>query len=236
MSAAGFSEARGGFRVPVVLQRLALAGLLLAVWWLLSLTTQPYILPRPDRVWDRIVQLSRTGDLPINLFVTLGRVCAGFAIAVVIGVPCGILLGSHRALGSFFEPVLPVLNTVSSAIWAIFAIIWFGLSAMTPIFVVLMTAFPLIVTNVWQGTQAVNADYVELAQALRLSRLKTLIKIYLPSVLPFFFSGRGNGATGGASRHANLHSPLPAGSLWRSTSGHGTLPYISRRSPRPSRW
>ena len=110
-------------------------------------------------------------------------------IAVVVGVPCGILLGSHRALGSFFEPVLPVLNTVSSAIWAIFAIIWFGLSAMTPIFVVLMTAFPLIVTNVWQGTQAVNADYVELAQALRLSRLKTLIKIYLPSILPFFFSG-----------------------------------------------
>src|SRR5439155_9400256 len=129
------------------------------------------------------------GDLPINLFVTLGRVCAGFAIAVVIGVPCGILLGSNRALGSFFEPVLPVLNSVSSAIWAIFAIIWFGLSPMTPICVVLMTAFPLIVTNVWQGTQAVNADYVELAQALRFSRTNTLIKIYLPSILPYFFSG-----------------------------------------------
>jgi NitT/TauT family transport system permease protein len=187
VSAASFSDARGS--VPVVLQRLALAGLLLAVWWILSLTTQPYVLPRPDRVWERIVQLSRTGDLPFNLLITLARVCAGFAIAVVIGVPCGIVLGSNRALGVFFEPVLPVLNTVSSAIWAIFAIIWFGLSAMTPIFVVLMTAFPLIVTNVWQGTQDVNADYVELARALRLSRLKTLIKIYLPSVLPFFFSG-----------------------------------------------
>src|SRR5262249_8999970 len=84
---------------------------------------------------------------------------------------------------------LPVLNTVSSAIWAIFALIWFGLSPMTPIFVVLMTAFPLIVTNVWQGTQAVNADFVELAQALRFSRWKTLTKIYLPSILPYFFSG-----------------------------------------------
>jgi NitT/TauT family transport system permease protein len=189
VSAASFSDARGSVRFPVVLQRLALAGLLLAVWWLVSLTTQPYILPRPDRVWERIVQLSRTGDLPINLLITLGRVCAGFVFAVIIGVPCGVVLGSHRALGSFFEPVLPVLNTVSSAIWAIFAIIWFGLSAMTPIFVVLMTAFPLIVTNIWQGTQAVNADYVELAQALRLSRTKTLIKIYMPSILPFFFSG-----------------------------------------------
>src|SRR5205085_2425825 len=77
----------------------------------------------------------------------------------------------------------------SSALWAIFAVIWFGLSPAAPIFVVLMTAFPLIVTNVWQGTQAVNADYVELAQALRFSRLKTLVKIYLPSILPYFFSG-----------------------------------------------
>jgi NitT/TauT family transport system permease protein len=190
VSAATFHDAasRSG-RVPLVLQRLALAFIILAVWWLVSLTVQPYVLPRPDRVFARIVQLSQTGDMPINILTTLARVFAGFAIAVAIGVPAGILLGSHRGLGSFFEPVLPVLNTVSSAIWAIFAIIWFGLSAMTPIFVVLMTAFPLIVTNVWQGTQAVNADYVELAQALRLSRVKTLTKIYLPSILPYFFSG-----------------------------------------------
>jgi NitT/TauT family transport system permease protein len=78
---------------------------------------------------------------------------------------------------------------VSSAIWAIFAVVWFGLSPMTPVFVVLMTALPLIVTNVWQGTQAVNADYIELARALRFSRTKTLRKIYVPSILPYFFSG-----------------------------------------------
>jgi NitT/TauT family transport system permease protein len=151
-------------RVPVFAQRLALALLLLGLWWLLSLAAPPYVLPRPERVFARIVQLTQSGDLPINLLTTLGRVLAGFAIAVVIGVPGGILLGSHRALGTFFEPILPVLNTVSSAI-------------------------PLIVTNVWQGTQAVNADYVELAQALRFSRWKTLTKIYLPSILPYFFSG-----------------------------------------------
>jgi NitT/TauT family transport system permease protein len=176
-------------RVPVFVQRLALALLLVALWWLVSLAVPPYVLPRPERVFARIVQLTETGDMPVNLLTTLGRVLAGFAIAVAIGVPGGILLGSHRALGTFFEPILPVLNTVSSAIWAIFAIIWFGLSPMTPIFVVLMTALPLIVTNVWQGTQAVNADYVELAQALRFSRWKTLVKIYLPSILPYFFSG-----------------------------------------------
>jgi NitT/TauT family transport system permease protein len=190
MSAVAYERAaRGPGRASVALQRLALALLLLAVWWLVSLTVPSYVLPRPDRVFARIVQLTQSGDLIGNLMTTLGRVCVGFLIAVVIGVPGGILLGSHRMLGTFFEPVLPVLNTVSSAIWAIFAVVWFGLSPLTPIFVVLMTAFPLIMTNVWQGTQAVNADYVELARALRFSRAKTLVKIYLPSILPYFFSG-----------------------------------------------
>ena len=172
-----------------MLQRSALGLLLLAAWWIGSLGSPAYVLPGPERVFMRTVQLAASGDLPINLLTTLGRVVAGFLLAVLIGVPGGLILGSHRALGGFFEPILPVMNTVSSAIWAIFAIVWFGLTPMTPIFVVLMTALPLIITNVWQGTQAVNADFVELARALRFSRLKTLCAIYVPSILPYFFSG-----------------------------------------------
>jgi len=172
-----------------IIQRTALAVLLLGAWWVASLGTPAYVLPGPERVFMRIGQLTMSGDLPANLLTTLGRVVAGFLLAVVIGVPSGLLLGSNRTLGEFFEPVLPIMNTVSSAIWAIFAIVWFGLTPMTPIFVVLMTALPLIVTNVWQGTQAVNADFVELARALRFSHAKTLWKIYVPSILPYFFSG-----------------------------------------------
>jgi NitT/TauT family transport system permease protein len=185
----GIAEPTASPRRALILKRCALGFGLLAVWWLASLATPVYVLPAPERVFERVVQLTRSGDLPVNLVTTLGRVAAGFLLAVVVGVPAGILLGSNRAIGSFFEPVLPVMNTVSSAIWAIFAIIWFGLSPLTPIFVVLMTALPLIVTNVWQGTQAVQADFVELAAALRFSRLKTLTKIYLPSIMPYFFSG-----------------------------------------------
>jgi NitT/TauT family transport system permease protein len=173
----------------VVLQRSALLLLLIVLWWVTSLATPPYVLPNPVHVAERVLQLTASGDLPQNLLTTLLRVLAGFFLAVSLGVPAGILLGSNRALGNFFEPILPVMNTVSSAIWAIFAVIWFGLSPLTPIFVVLMTALPLIITNVWQGTQAVNADFIELARALRFPQRKTLTKIYLPSILPYFFSG-----------------------------------------------
>ena len=111
MSAATVADAAGRpARVPVIVQRIALALLLLGAWWLISLAVPPYVLPPPGRVFARIVQLTQSGDLPINLLTTLGRVLAGFALAVALGVPGGILLGSHRALGTFFEPVLPVLR------------------------------------------------------------------------------------------------------------------------------
>jgi NitT/TauT family transport system permease protein len=176
-------------RADLLGQRLALVGTLLAIWWLCSLRIPHYILPGPPRVYDAFNLILGNGDLWRNLGITLERVGIGFVLATVVSVPLGIMFGAIRRLGEFFEPVLPVLNTVSSAIWAIFAIIWFGVSESTIIFVVFMTAMPLIITNVWQGTRSVSADFIELAHTLRMPAWKVMTKIYLPTIMPYFFSG-----------------------------------------------
>ncbi len=176
-------------RFGLIGQRLALLGGLIGAWWLVSLTLPHYILPGPPRVFESFRLIIGNGDLWTNLGITLGRVGVGFVLAALVSVPLGIVLGAVRGLGEFFEPVLPVLNTVSSAIWAIFAIIWFGISNATTIFVVFMTSMPLIITNVWQGTRSVNADFIELAHTLRMPGWKVMTKIYLPTILPYFFSG-----------------------------------------------
>src|ERR1043166_8584303 len=176
-------------RLDLAGQRIALAAIVVAIWWLSSLSVPHYILPGPARVWQALQLITANGDLWNNLAITFWRVAVGFAVGALVGLPLGIVLGANRRAGEFFEPVIPVLNTVSSAIWAIFAIIWFGISNATTIFVVFMTAMPLIITNVWQGTRAVNADFIELAQVLRMPDWKVMSKIYLPTILPYFFSG-----------------------------------------------
>ena len=84
---------------------------------------------------------------------------------------------------------MPVLNTVSSAIWAIFAIIWFGISNATTIFVVFMTAMPLIdhqrVAGHAQRERGIHRTRAYAAHAA----WKVMTKIYLPTILPYFFSG-----------------------------------------------
>ena len=177
------------WRAHLIVQRIALVAIIVAVWWLASLPLPHFVMPGPPRVFEALSLISANGDLWNNLAITLGRVAAGFGLATVIGLPLGIIFGSQRRLGEFFEPVIPIMNTVSSAIWAIFAIIWFGVSNATTIFVVFMTAMPLIITNVWQGTRTVNADFIELAHTLRMPQRKVMTKIYLPTILPYFFSG-----------------------------------------------
>lgn len=171
------------------LRRVLLAVLLIAAWALVARGVPAYVLPGPLQVLNALQRLFASDTFWRDLGVTFWRVIAGFSLAAVVGVALGVLFGSRRKLGDFFEPVLSVTNSISSAIWATFAIIWFGVSNATTIFVVFMTALPLILTNVWQGTRSVRVDLVELARSFRMSHLRILRKIYLPTILPDFFSG-----------------------------------------------
>ncbi|OYX10692.1 MAG: nitrate ABC transporter permease [Rhizobiales bacterium 32-66-8] len=176
-------------RLRLILLRLILLGAFLLLWQLASLGTPAFILPSPARVWRTWTMLVETPSFWNDFGITFYRIIVGFAIAAVVGAVLGIVLGASRVLGELFEPVLVIINTVSSSIWAIFALIWFGLSNWTTIFVVFMTAMPLILTNVWQGTRTVNREFVELAQTFRMSKVQVLTKIYLPTILPLFFAG-----------------------------------------------
>lgn len=184
-----FTSGRSYRWSSILVQRVALTAGFLLLWHLAASSVPGYLFPGPEQTWAAMKRIVADGSVTHHLAVTLYRVIAGFMLATALGVPLGILFGSSRRLGGFFSPVLPALNSVSSAIWALIAVVWFGLSDMTPIFVCLMTGLPLIITNVWQGTQSVNPEWLELARSVRMPRHKVLLKIYVPAVLPFFFSG-----------------------------------------------
>ncbi|XOV56330.1 ABC transporter permease (plasmid) [Pantoea sp. App145] len=175
--------------LSLFLQRMALLLAFFALWLFASHNMPAFVLPGPERTLNALMALWRNATLFQDIEATFKRVLSGFVLATLVGTTVGLALGASRGLALFFEPLLAVFNTVSSAIWAIFAIIWFGISDATTVFVVFMTAMPLILTNVWQGAQTVDKQHIQLAQSFRMSRLQTLRKIYLPTILPYFFSG-----------------------------------------------
>lgn len=173
----------------VIGKRLLLVLALLAIWWLGARGIPAYIFPGPGKTllaWGALLQ---TDTFWVDLGITTWRVVAGFVLSAIVGAVIGLAFGTNRQLGEFFDPLLTLTNTISSAIWAIVALIWFGISNAATIFVVFMTAMPLILTNVWSGARTVNADFVELAHSLHLTRLQIIAKVYWPTILPDFFAG-----------------------------------------------
>jgi NitT/TauT family transport system permease protein len=175
--------------LTLIAQRLLLVGVILLAWWLAASRLPSFVLPGPQKVAMALSALWNSESFARDVAATCRRVFLGFGVATVVGTLLGLALGASRPLARFFEPLLALFNTVSSAIWAIFAIIWFGISDATTVFVVFMTAMPLILTNVWQGAQTVDAHYVDLARSFHMSRVQVLLKIYGPTILPYFFSG-----------------------------------------------
>ena len=169
--------------------RVLLLAIFLLAWSVAASRMPAFVLPGPEKVAQALLSLFQTDSFGHDVGITMYRVVMGFVLAALIGTPLGLALGAHPGLARFFEPLLAVMNTVSSAIWAVFAIIWFGISNGTTIFVVFMTAMPLILTNVWQGASTVDKQLIDLARSLKLGRTQILRKIHLPSILPHFFSG-----------------------------------------------
>lgn len=170
-------------------QRVALLALIVGIWSLGAMASPAYILPGPLSVAEAFAELAQRPTFFADVWATSFRVITGFVAALFVGIPLGILFGADRRIGGFFEPLLPILTTISSAIWAIFAILWFGASDVATIFVVFMTAMPLVLMNTWQGTRGVSPELIEVALSFKYGRSAILRKIYLPSILPHVFSG-----------------------------------------------
>src|SRR5690606_6389029 len=109
-------------------QRLLLVVIFVALWALAASRMPAFVLPGPLKVWSAMQSLFVTPTFFHDVGMTLYRVAMGFILATIVGTPLGLCLGSNRTLAAFFEPLLSVTNTISSAIWAVFAIIWFGIS------------------------------------------------------------------------------------------------------------
>ena len=167
----------------------------LALWYLASwvtfLLTETQTLPYPHVV-ARVMIMSTIMDDVMKFLEHLGssllRIIIGFGISLLIGVPMGIIMGIRRYWESFFGDYVVVGLTIPSLAWAIIGVLWFGIQPLTPIFATFMITFPYITINIWEGMKDVDKDLVDMARAFGVNRGKIIRRIYIPSLMPFFFA------------------------------------------------
>jgi len=162
---------------------------IVGLWMMVAAFFPPTLLPGPDVVGWRLVELMATGDFWVHLRATIQRVAVGFVLAFVVSVAAGTLMGARRLAEGIFEPWVLVGLTIPGLCWAVLAVMWFGITEVAPVVAIFVVVLPMLTLNMWQGTKSLDRDLLEMAHVFRAPWTSVMREVVLPQLLPFGLAG-----------------------------------------------
>src|SRR5712692_8969214 len=178
---------RGALPRPVI--TLISLVVLLGLWEVLGRDVNPVFGSYPSAIAAAFWQLARTGQLGSALAESLQPFAAGYALAIVIGVPLGLVIGRFRtveaAIGIFVTAgyAMPLVALVP------LLVLWLGLGFKVKVAVVLlMSVFPICI-NTWLGVAAVPKSLIDVGKSFVAPDAVILRRIILPATLPYIMAG-----------------------------------------------
>jgi NitT/TauT family transport system permease protein len=150
-------------------------------------------LPSPLDVLRRFVELLTMpfagATLPRHVASSFERYVYGVALAAIVGVPLGLLMGWFRWLDDVLTPLFDGLRFIAPIAWVPFAALWFGVGIGGPILIIFAGAFPPSLINAYRGARFVELRLVEAARMLGTGHLRMILEILLPAAMPSIVSG-----------------------------------------------
>jgi NitT/TauT family transport system permease protein len=147
------------------------------------------LLPTIQTIVTTLFNMLADGTMFQHTGATLYRVLVGFALAVGLGLPLGILMARFKPVENFFLPLVSALMPIPSFSLVPMFMLWFGIGNLTTILVVFYAAtFPMLF-NTWSGVRSVNPLWLRAAGAMGADERKLFWKVIIPGAFPFIITG-----------------------------------------------
>jgi len=206
------------YRYALVSFASVVAGIVL--WELLARSGwfSPILLPSPGAVWSEFLRLSAESDLWTNYVVTLRRLFLGLGVAVLCGVPVGLLMGMSLVARGLLNPPIELYRPLPAISYFAILIMWFGIGEQSIVSVLALGGFPPIVLETLHAVGKVRKERIEGARSMGLSTAGVIRHVVLPSCLPQILTGIRVGL-------GLAYSVVVAAEMVASTSGLGWMVY-----------
>ncbi len=147
------------------------------------------LFPTVEEVAATFFRLLANGILLHHAWQTLLRLLTGFAIAALVGVILGILMGRSRRAEDYLLPIVSFGAPIPGVAYAPLFMLWFGLGNISAVLLVgFVAAFPIII-NTWTGVKAVREIWVRSALSMGADNHRLFRKVILPGALPYILTG-----------------------------------------------
>jgi ABC-type nitrate/sulfonate/bicarbonate transport system permease component len=162
---------------------------LLALWEIFGRDINPVFGSYPSAIAIAFWELLSTGQLTSALYDSLRSFLLGYGLAIVIGVPVGLVIGRFRTAEAAFGIYITAGYAMPLVALVPLLILWLGLGFAVKVAVVfLMSLFPICI-NTWLGVVAVPKTLIEVGKSFVAPDLVILRRIILPATLPYIMAG-----------------------------------------------
>ncbi|MGQ0569182.1 MAG: ABC transporter permease [Armatimonadota bacterium] len=186
---------RGLGSISVTGWRLITLVIILVVWHLVSIPAGKLLMPSPLDVAPAFIALVRSGELIKALGSSLVVLFGGYGLAILVGIPLGVLMGGIRRVGETLEVYVYGLNSTPRVAFIPLIVLWFGLDAQAKIVIVWLAAvFPILI-NTYAGVQNTDWGLIEAGRSFGARQRQIFLHIMLPSALPYIVTGLRIGAS-----------------------------------------
>ncbi|MDE2766962.1 MAG: ABC transporter permease subunit [Chloroflexota bacterium] len=164
-------------------------------------------------------------DLWANMIDTVALMVVAVAIAVLFGLPLGILGSRNQLADNLMRPVLDAMQTMPSFVYLLPGILFFGLGKTAGIFATIIYAIPPVIRLTNLGIRQVPSETIEAVRSFGASPFQTLMKVQIPMALPTIMAGI-NQTTLMALAMVTIASMVAAGGL-----GDNVLRALQKNQP-----
>ena len=124
-----------------------------------------------------------------HILASLSRVALGYAIAAIVGIALGTLVGASQFFSRGFDPIFQILRTVPPLAWLPISLAAFKDSQPSAIFVIFITSVWPIIINTAAGIRNIPEDYRNVARVINLNPIEYFTRIMVPAAAPYIFTG-----------------------------------------------
>lgn len=170
--------------------RIVTFAVILTSWELYGRTMNRALFAPPSRTVEAFVELAiDSNELWHALGDSVTHLLIGFALAVVVGMLIGLLMGHFRLMEYLLDPYVSFLYALPMIVIVPLLIIWLGLGAESRIAIIFAVAIVPVILNTMAGAKRVSENLMDVARNYEATKRQMLRSVVLPSVLPYIFTG-----------------------------------------------
>jgi NitT/TauT family transport system permease protein len=145
--------------------------------------------PTPYQVLRQAIEVGGSTKFLVNVAYSVRRILFGFAIAIAIGVPLGLMIGKYRRVRDLFMPVVEIMRPIPAIAWVPMSIMLWPNNEASIVFITFIGAFFPILLNTVHGVHSMDGVLIRAGRCLGASEVRLFWNVILPGSLPHIFTG-----------------------------------------------